>query len=287
MVTARSLNKRSTTILIAVVLALGTGLLLFNYLGSVAHTAQAVPMRSVIVATREIPPRTIITPAMVTIVDRAQDSIDSDASTSLNAVVGQVAVIDIPAGSALSTSKIGRVATGGLMMRVPVGQRAISIALDPVKGVADLMQAGDHVDVIAVTQARGSSEAPRVATILRNKVVLAMGSTMDATAAGATGSTTTSTSPNEPTVQTATLAVLPREAKVLALADLNATLRLALRSPRESNITQAPDDFVLAAPAQPPAVAAPAPVTVHAAVAPPARKAPSGIPMIDGDQVIR
>ena len=287
MVTARSLNKRSTTILIAVVLALGTGLLLFNYLSTVAHTAQAVPTRSVVVATREIPPHTLITPAMITIVDRPQDSVDSDVSTSLGAVVGQVAFIDIPAGSSLSTSKIGRLATGGLTMRVPVGQRAISIALDPVKGVADLMQAGDHVDVIAVTQARGSSDAPRAATILRNKIVLAMGSTMDVPASGATGGTTTNASAAEATVQTATLAVLPTEAKVLALADLNATLRLALRSPRESNASQPADDFVLAAPSEPRAAPAPAPITVHASVPAPQHKAPSGIPLIDGDQVIR
>jgi len=284
MVTARSLNKRSTTILIAVVLALGTGLLLFNYLGTVAHTAQAVPVRSIVVAAHDIPPRTVITQEMLTVVDRPQDSVDSDASTSLGAVVGQVAFIDIPAGSALSSSKIGRLATGGLTMRVPVGQRAISIALDPVKGVADLVRPGDRVDVIAVTQTRGSNEAPRAATILRDKVVLAMGSTMDASGAGA-GTATTSGSAAESTVQTATLSVLPHEAKVLALADLNATLRLALRSPREPNRSQPDDAFILAAPAAPQTVVAPAPARAPAPVV--QRKAPSGIPMIDGDRVVR
>ncbi|HEY5339804.1 MAG TPA: Flp pilus assembly protein CpaB [Candidatus Aquilonibacter sp.] len=284
MVTARSLNKRSTTILIAVVLALGTGLLLFNYLGTVAHTAQAVPVRSIVVAAHDIPPRTVITQEMLTVVDRPQDSVDSDASTSLGAVVGQVAFIDIPAGSALSSSKIGRLATGGLTMRVPVGQRAISIALDPVKGVADLVRPGDRVDVIAVTQTRGSNEAPRAATILRDKVVLAMGSTMDASGAGA-GGATTSGSAVESTVQTATLSVLPHEAKVLALADLNATLRLALRSPREPNRSQPDDAFILAAPAAPQTVVAPAPARAPAPVV--QRKAPSGIPMIDGDRVVR
>jgi pilus assembly protein CpaB len=283
MVTARSLNKRSTTIIIAVILAVGTGLLLFNYLGSVAHTAQAAPMRSIVVAAREIPPRTLITSGMLTVVDRPQDSVDSDASTSLGAVVGQVAMIDIPAGSALSSSKIGRLATGGLTMRVPVGQRAISIALDPVKGVADLIRAGDHVDVIAVTQTRGSNDAPRSATILRNKVVLAMGSTMDVpVASDGTAPATAADS----TVQTATLAVLPAEAKLLALADLNATLRLTLRSQHESNIAQAGDPFVLAAPVETRAApAAPAPAAPRVIAV--QRKAPAGIPMIDGDQVIR
>jgi pilus assembly protein CpaB len=285
MVTARSLNKRSTTILIAVVLALGTGLLLFNYLSTVAHTAQAIPMRSVIVATQEIPPRTLIKPEMVTLRDRPQDSVDSDASSSLSAVVGAIAFIDIPAGSTLSASKIGHLDSGGLTMRVPIGQRAMSIALDPVKGVADLLQAGDRVDVIAVTQTHGSSDTPHVATILRNKVVLAMGGSMQmpgtsvAAALPATGGA-------EPAVQTATLAVLPREAAILALADLNSTLRLTLRAQREPNKPEKADDFVLAAPAVSVTRVAAAPAPVAAAAAPaPARKSAPGITFIDGDHV--
>jgi pilus assembly protein CpaB len=282
MVTARSLNKRSTTILIAVVLALGTGLLLFNYLSTVSRTAQSTPMRSVVVATREIPPRTVVTPEMVTLAQRPEDSVDPDASTSLGAVVGQMAFIDIPTGSALSSAKVGRLDFGGLTMRVPVGERAMSIALDPVKGVADLIQAGDHVDVIAVTQARSSNGQPRVATILRNKVVLAMGSSMQAPTTGTVTDPPANGSAAETAVQTATLAVLPHEAAVLALADLNATLRLALRSPHETNHSQADDAFVL----DPPVVAhvAIAPAPVRAPAAPP-RKVSAGIQIIEGDQV--
>jgi pilus assembly protein CpaB len=284
MVTARSLDKRSTTILIAVVLALGTGLLLFNYLSSVAHTAQATPMRSVVIATREIPPRTVITPEMVTLAERPQDSVDPDASSGLGAVVGQMAFIDIPTGSALSSAEVGRLDSGGLTMRVPVGQRAMSIALDPVKGVADLIQAGDHVDVIAVTQPRGSAGLPRVATILRNKVVLAMGSSMQAATTGTVAGAPANSSAGESAVQTATLAVLPHEAAVLALADLNATLRLTLRSPHETNHSQAEDPFVLDAPVVAHLAAAPAPVRAPAPASAP-RKAPAGIQIIDGDQV--
>jgi pilus assembly protein CpaB len=290
MVAVRSLNKRSTTILIAVVLALGTGLLLFNYLSTVAHTAQAIPMRSVVVAKQEIPPRTLIRPEMVMVRDRPEDSVDSDASTNLGAVVGQIAIIDIPAGSSLSASKIGRLDTGGLTMRVPVGQRAMSIALDPVKGVADLLQAGDHVDVIAVTQPHGSTDMPRVATILRNKVVLAMGSSMQAATGGASAGSSIAGGAVGPApevaVQTATLAVLPHEAAILALADLNATLRLTLRSQHESNHSEAADAFVLSAPAATAiTAAAPAAIVARPVAAAPQRKAPAGIPFIDGDQL--
>lgn len=291
MVTARSLNKRSTTILIAIVLAAGTGLLLFNYLSTVAHTAEAVPMRNVVVATREIPARTVVKPDMVTIAERQQNSVDPDVSTDVGTVVGQMAFIEIPSGSTLSASKIGHLDTGGLTMRVPPGQRAMSIALDPVKGVADLVQAGDHVDIIAVTQPR-NGDAPHVATILRNKLVLAMGSTLQAPAAaiaGGSSQTPAGGSAAETAIQTATFAIAPAEAKTLALADLNATLRLALRSPRDSGHSESGDAFVLSPshdvrPVSAPLAAAPA-APVH--VAAPARPVQAGIPIIDGDRVIQ
>jgi pilus assembly protein CpaB len=259
-------------------------LLLFNYLSTVSHTAQAVPMRSVMVATHDIPPRTLIRAEMITMHDRPEDSVDSDASTNAGAVVGQIAIIDIPAGATISASKIGRLDTGGLTMRVPIGQRAMSIALDPVKGVADLLQAGDHVDVIAVTQPHGSTDLPRVATILRNKVVLAMGATMQPATAGAPVAGAAGASAGETAVQTATLAVLPREAAILALADLNATLRLTLRSQHEPNRPQAADTFVLSAPAVTRLASAPAALPAPAAPVAQKKSAP-GILFIDGDHV--
>ncbi len=84
-------------------------------------------------------------------------------------------------------------------------------------------------------------------------------------------------------MQTATLAVYPHEAAVLALADLNATLRLTLRSSRDTNHAEAADAFVLDAPA----IArsdAPAPVAAPAAQAAP-RKTRPGIQIIDGDRI--
>ena len=93
MATARSLNKRSTTILIASVLALGTGLLAFNYLTTVNKAATVVPMRTVVVAAREIPVRTVVMPSMLSITTRPAGSVDPDALTSDTEAVGQIALI--------------------------------------------------------------------------------------------------------------------------------------------------------------------------------------------------
>jgi pilus assembly protein CpaB len=281
MVTARPLNKRSTTILIAAALAVGTGFLLFNYLNSVSHVAHTIAMRTVVVATHDIPARTVISPSMLTTTSRPADAVDPDVASDPATLIGQLTVIDIPPGSTLSSSKVVQAAAGGLTVHIPPGERAISIALDRVKGVSDLVSAGDHVDVIAVTDAHGNG-IPHAATILRNKVVLAMGTSIVQPGAVASPAADGSSQP-PPNIETATLAVTPTEAKLLALADLNATLRLSLRSQKEANRIEAPDAFVLSAPAAQHAVAAapagpPAPHTADA----PHR---TGITMIDGDKV--
>jgi pilus assembly protein CpaB len=285
MATVRSLNKRSTTILIAAVLALGTGLLAFNYLTTVNKAATVVAMRTVVVAARDIPVRTVMTPAMLTITSRPATAVDPDAIINESAAAGQIALISIPAGGTISASKIGRLGLGGLTMHIPAGQRAISISLDRVKGVANLIQAGDHVDVLAVTQARGPASAiGAVSTILTNKTVLAMGATQEAPAAASMESP----SP-ELAFDTATLAVTPREAKILALADLNSTLRLALRSIKDSRVNEAAEPFAIAT-AIPANVTAPAPQAAKPAAAPgPAASAApkhQGPPLIDGDRFV-
>jgi Flp pilus assembly protein CpaB len=111
-----------------------------------------------------------------------------------------------------------------------------------------------------------------------------MGSSMQAATTGTVAGAPANSSAGESAVQTATLAVLPHEAAVLALADLNATLRLTLRSPHETNHSQAEDPFVLDAPVVAHLAAAPAPVRAPAPASAP-RKAPAGIQIIDGDQV--
>jgi pilus assembly protein CpaB len=287
MATVRSLNKRSTTILIAAVLALGTGLLAFNYLSSVNKVATTVQMRSVLVASQDIPVRAVITPAMLTLTNRPADSIDSDAIASPNDAAGQLALISIPTGGTITASKIGRIGLGGLTVRIPAGERAISIALDRVKGVADLIEAGDHVDVIAVSQAHGAGAGvPTVATILTNKTVLAMGSSQETpTAAQASASPAP-----DVTVETATLSVTPAEAKIIALADLNATLRLALRSIKDLRTKEAAEPFTFPSPdavtaqAITPAVPVPVSSSPHTVNSPAPKR--NGPPLIDGDQFV-
>lgn len=272
------MNGRRTTILVAVLLAIGTGWLTLNYLGQLQRQSQtAGAPRPVVVAAVEIPARAPITRQMLSVVERPATAVDPDALTDERAIVGQLALITIPPGGTITSSKIGAPANAALPVRLTPGMRAISIEVDKVKGVSGLLQPGDRVDVIAVPPKIGN-QPPPAATILRGIRILALGNTLEYSSA--------TPSPNEQSAATVTLEVTPSQADLLAMADVNATLRLALRSPRETVNSlrpealrfpqEAPPQMAVAAPAAAPRALAPDPPAA------PVRAARSGVEVIDG-----
>lgn len=112
----------------------------------------------------------------------------------------------------------------GLPFAVRPPRRAVTIALDPIIGVAGFPKPGDRVDVIATFDTeRGVGMVTR--TILQDVEILALGSEINPT-----GKEGPSGKEGEARPQpTATLAVLPAEAEKLILAEARGKLRLALR----------------------------------------------------------
>ncbi len=277
------MNTRRITLLVAAVLALGTGYLTLSYLNSMrAHAPVAqVELRSIVVADHDIPARATVTAAMLRRTQRAADQVEPDAIDDDRRAVGSLALIAIPAGATITASKIGRPVDIGLTPRLKPGMRAISIAIDKVKGVSGLIEPGDRVDVISIPPR--NHEAPQAFTILRGVIVLALGSTLETP--GATPP------PDSGSLTTITLGVTPDQANLLTMADTATTLRLALRPPSEPVRSLQPQNLVFETPANPapaapaaparPAVAPLAPAPVRSVVA----RRP-GVTVIDGDTVL-
>ncbi len=251
---AAALNARRSTLIVAVILALGTGWLTLQYLSGVQRqsSANGAPVQ-VVVAAQEIPARVPITPAMLTLASRPASAVDPNALTDVKQAVGALSLITIPAGSGVTGAMVGHPADIGLPVRLKPGMRAVSVQIDKVKGISGLVQPGDRVDVIA--QAPKSDAAPPpAATILRAVRVLAIGDSLEYSSA--------TPSPQEASAQTITLEVTPKQADLLVMADINATLRLALRSPKEA-VNSAPAEALhfdsTGSTAGAPAAAAPAP----------------------------
>jgi len=281
-------NTRRLPLIIGVLLALGTGVLLLNYVHSaVPAQSAAVPMRTVYVAAQDIPARALLTNSLVAEVKRPAAEVDPDAIRDRKELAGTYSLITLPAGSVVTRSKIGAGGANALPARLPIGMRAVSISIDRVKGVAGLIQPGDRVDVIAVPP-RVANETPRASAILRGALVLAMGNAVETTSA-------TPSPDTQNNLTTVTLALTPKQVDLLASADINTTLRLALRSPKEAVRAYPAEPLVLGVPNRAPAAAAPAPAPAAPAAAQPAtppptpamiavskpQAAPAGVPVID------
>jgi pilus assembly protein CpaB len=285
------MNTRRTTLLIAIVLALGTGWLTLSYLSSLQRANEpAGQAQSVLVASADIPAREVITAAMFTVQSRAQSALQPGAIGDPAKAVGSLALITIPAGSQLTATEIGNGAEFALPVRLTPGMRAMSIPIDKVKGVSGLAQPGDRVDVIAIPPRAGDGQ-PTAVTILRGVRILAIGATLENSSA--------TPSPDEIGSTTATLEVTPKQADLLAMADVNTTLRLALRSPKEAIRSQATEQLVFAPsnssgtlqspPAGDPSIRIVGPaVAANPAVAGSNAAAvwPKNVEFIDGDQIL-
>lgn len=222
-----AMNQRRTALIVALVLALAAGWLLLTYLSNLQRitNANSQPV-SVLVAAQEIPAREQITPAMLGTVTRPANSIDPNVVHAEDAkqIIGSLSLITIPAGSSITQAMVGRPSDVGLTVRLAPGMRAVSISIDKVKGISGLVQPGDRVDVIAQPP-KTSNVPPPSSTILRGVRVLSIGDTLEVAAA--------TPSPQEAQATSVTLEVTPKQADLLVLADINTTLRLALRSPKE------------------------------------------------------
>src|ERR1700694_731245 len=231
-----------TTLIVAGAIAAATGFLTLNYVSSVGRSdaAQAEPQLGILIAQQDIPARATIDVSMPRRVERRASQVEPGAVTDAHKAIGSLALVSLPAGSTITDSRIGRPQSVALAVVLKRGMRAVSIGIDRVKAVGGLIQPGDRVDVIAVP-ARVGDETPQGHTILRGALVLASGTQMESTSPAASQQG----QPDTQTLTTVTLGVTPAQADLLATADLNATLRLALRSPQEPMGAATTERFVL------------------------------------------
>ncbi len=278
------MNTRRVTLIVAVLLAVGTGVLTLTYLKSINKEQpaqqQQVEMKQVVITNRDIPVRAKITPDMLTQVTRPASEAEPQAIGNFNEATGKVALIAMPAGSTVTVTKIGTLSEAGLTARLQPGMRAISIPVDRVKAVSNLVEPGDRVDVLASVN-KGNGIPPKTFTIIRGALVLAINSQLEQISGNG------SPPPDSGAAATVTLGVTPPQADLLTVADINTTLRLALRSPQEP-VSSLPAETLtfadLGGPA--PAASANVPPPIYPVPAPsvvPAPKKPAGVPVIDGD----
>ena len=214
--------NRRNVLGLAFLLGLTAAVLVGIYVRNVTSGRGAGGPVPVVVAAETIAPSTVIEAGMVRKTNAALADAPQGAAASEQDVIGKVAVSGFLKDQPIMSSQVQPKSISlGLAYGVPTGQRAVTVALDPIIGVAGFLRPGNHVDVLATFNV---NEGTVTKTVLQDQVLLATGAQVTAVVdPGGKGA-------KQEMVPNATLAVDPIDAERLILAESKGKLRLALRA---------------------------------------------------------
>ncbi len=214
---------------VAILLSLMTATLVYNYLkGATGPTSkQSV---SVIVAKVDIPPKTKVTPEMISEIKVPPEYIQPGAIQSLDKVLGVIVREQIITGEQISERRLVREGKMvGFTGLIPRDKRAVTVAVTEVTGVAGFVQAGDYVDVVVTFDAVNAGDNVS-SVILQNILVLAYNHDAEIVVPSSASKESAKDTAKEITkAATVTMAVSPDEAARVTLAEERGKIRLALR----------------------------------------------------------
>lgn len=224
--------RHKLVFLLAIVFGLLAALGVYRYLQNLQESYRTSGnYKQVVVARQVIAARTMITEQMVQTKDIPVEMIQPGTAMELSEVVGKVCRSELYPGEPIRTDRLYRDQdpSGELALQIPPGQRALTVQINEVSGLAGLLRPGDRVDVL-VTFDQAADKTSLSTLLLQNVRVLAVGQTT----AGAPGND------KKISVQTATLALAPELLPQLTLAAERGSIRLALRSPKDQGIVNLP-----------------------------------------------
>jgi len=203
---------------------------------------------SVLVANQNISAGAPLDATMFESVVVPSDKIPPQAARSLAEVVGMVTSDAIPRGAPINLTKLvpGQGAPSGpssttLSMVTPPGKRGITIPVDNLSSVGGMIRPGDYVDVIcSISSPTKTAEGKEVKKegilpIFQNVLVLAVGQEI---AEPGGYKRPVDKKENAPAAPIVTLAVTPEEANILAFVQEQGKIRLILRAPSDSQVSQ-------------------------------------------------
>jgi pilus assembly protein CpaB len=215
-----NLPKGAIYIALAVVTGLVATVSIHRYVAMKTRVV-ARPNSQVLVAAADISPGTPVSPGNVKSVDWPRDLVPPDAPTSYEAVKDRIVVVPLSPGELVLLNKLAPEGTAaGLGGLLTDGQRAMTVRVDDVSGVAGFIKPGDHVDVLMSLPMPQQKEEQFSKTFLQNIVVLTTGQIWEQ-----------QQKDQKPVVvTTVTLEVAPEQGEVLNLVSNQGKIRLALRS---------------------------------------------------------
>ena len=247
--------RSKAALLLSLVLGVVAVVLLFSWASGLRRQLlEESNMVGLLVATRDIPPNTIIDEQLVQRIEVPQKYVQPKAMTDFNLVRGRVAAAPIPAGAQILDTYLEEEGRMALAYDVPRGRRAVTIGVDPVTGVGGNVRPGNFVDMFGTFefgrptgyqggQLMYADEKTEVRLMMQNIQVVAIErdirrggaparryTTQEEMAEAQTAAADEARAARERPVTNVTLLVSPEQAQQLVLAQELGRLTLALRS---------------------------------------------------------
>jgi pilus assembly protein CpaB len=208
-------------------LAYGT----YTYVKNAPAAAASIPTRPVVVAALDLDVGAALRPEDVRIVQWPANAVPAGVFEAPDELIGRGLVMPVIQNEPILPMKLASKEAGsGLPVMIPEGQRAVSVRVNEVIGVAGYVLPGTRVDVVAVASATDNKGDTTSKVVLNNVQVLAAGTKMEQD--GDQG--------KPMPVSVVTLLVDPEQAERLTLASTEGKIQLALRNPLDKGAPNTP-----------------------------------------------
>lgn len=194
--------------------------------------------QAVVVAARDVAPRTVLVAADLTVARYATADVPPAALATAAAAVGLVAQTPLKKGQPVLSNQIGKDAgSGAVAAYLPLapGIVALTVPSNEMQGVAGYIQAGDYIDIVAVVTPK-SAQSANVRTIYSNIRVIRVGPAAVAAGGAAVPQQTGGLA------SSLTLAVTQCQAEYINWFVANAALRYTLLAYQDYQATPAAAD---------------------------------------------
>jgi len=199
------------------------------------------PKASVVVPTDDLPAGTVIREGLVAARDIAVDLVYKDTITTddFDAISGKPLLRPVQKGRPLMRADIIDDRPKDFSQNVPKGLRAITVDIDELNSISQMLKPGDFIDLHLIAPEPGSSNTQQVFLFLQHVKVLATGTTTNADHLNPALMT------DEERQQalhysTITVEVTPEEAAYVALAQQSGRIRATLRQPDDNVVVDYP-----------------------------------------------
>jgi pilus assembly protein CpaB len=184
----------------------------------------------VVIAARDMDVGHVVTAQDVRLAAWPSQILPEGYSSTPAEVVGRGVLTPLKLNEPMLSGKLAlKEAGGGLPIMIPEGERAMSVKVDQVIGVAGFLLPGTRVDVLVTLDQVANINEPITQIILQNLVVLTAGQVIERDTDG---------EPQQ--VPVVTLLVTPEDAEKLTLATSKGRIQLALRNTLDMDSVKTP-----------------------------------------------